>query len=118
LAFRIEIILATASACAGFLNFSRHELLRWPGKGPDRPDPFAGSWTLNIGRFRLAGPYANLKSKTLVIQEQGDQLFIAANVTLSDGSSNSMNEAVARHGGAFLVFGLDLEQRGKLVHKE
>jgi hypothetical protein len=63
-------------------------------------DPFAGTWSLNVATSRLAGPYANLKSETLVIQEQGDQLFIAANVTLPDGSSNSMNEAVARLGGS------------------
>ena len=62
-------------------------------------DPFAGSWVLHLSESKLAGPYASLKTETLVIQEQRDQLLIAAKVTLGDGSSSSLKETVAKRGG-------------------
>ncbi|HEY6342956.1 MAG TPA: hypothetical protein VIY49_15795 [Bryobacteraceae bacterium] len=62
-------------------------------------DPFVGTWELNVAKSKLAGPYTTLRSENLVIQEQGDQFLIIANVTRQDGSTGNSKEEVSKNGG-------------------
>jgi len=73
-------------------------------------DPFVGTWKLNIGKSKFAGPRKPPKEVTIIIEEEGDHAFDTVKGVAADGSpifdkytfpSSGGSVAVLEGGGGF-----------------